>query len=261
MTEKEYILTYILNCSRADLYAGNFAQKDNLDSELSQILARRKNGEPVQYITGRVEFMGLEFKVDRGALIPRPETEILAEEAIKIAQGSRRKAKNIMDIGTGSGNIVISLAKNLPNCKFSAVDISVDAIQVAKENAVLNNVEDRIEFIVSDLFSGIETNNQFDLIVSNPPYIVSTELDSLPPEVKCEPRLALDGGRDGLDFYRRIIKEITAYLRKGGVLLMEIGFNQASPIREILEASENLQILQIIKDYSNIERVIILERV
>lgn len=261
MTEQEYILTYLLDCSRADLYLKDFKRDARLSERMDRILARRKIGEPIQYLIGSCEFMGLNFKVDKQVLIPRPETEILAEEAIKIAQNEKRKAQNILDIGTGSGNIAIFLAKFLPESRITAIDISSGAIELAKENAILNNVASRIEFAVSDLFSGINKEKQFDLIVSNPPYIRSNDLPELPVEVKYEPQMAMDGGKDGLDFYCRIIKDSPDYLKKDGIILMEMGYNQSISIQEIFNSSGNFEILQVISDYSRIERVIIAQMI
>ena len=261
MTEKEYILTHILNCSRLDLYLDKFPAEEKFSAALFRILERRKKGEPIQYITGSSEFMGLDFKVDKRVLIPRPETEILVEEALKIAQSSEPTAQSILDIGTGSGNIAISLARYLPECKITAVDISENAIKVAAENADLNQVKGRVEFIVSDLFSALAKSGEFDLIISNPPYISTVEMENLPPEVRYEPRLALLAGPESLDFYQRIIKDCPPYLKKGGIILLEMGYNQGIPIQEIFRQSGNFKILKVVPDYGNIERVIVAQKI
>lgn len=268
MTEKEYILTHILNCSRLDLYLDKFSAAEKSGAELSRIMARRKQGEPIQYITGSCEFMGLTFKVDKRVLIPRPETEILVEKAIDLVRSSdfarlsaRQGVRSILDIGTGSGNIAVSLARYLPECKITAIDISAAAIELARENARLNRVESRIEFVVSDLFSALDESRPFDLIISNPPYISNLEMENLPPEVKYEPRLALEAGQDGLDFYQRIIKDCPAYLKKEGIILLEMGYNQGIPIQEIFRQSGNFKILKVVADYGNIERVIVAKKV
>jgi release factor glutamine methyltransferase len=224
---------------------------------IASVLKRRVRGEPIQYILGKTEFMGLEFKLTKDVLIPRPETEILVETVIKIASGSRPQASGckIMDIGTGSGNIAISLAKILKNCKIVAIDISQEAINVARGNALLNGVVDKISFINQDFFSPQPFS--FDFIVSNPPYIPTLEINTLQPEISYEPRIALDGGRDGLDFYRRIIAESPEYLKEGGYLIMEIGFGQKDRIKNIFQKSENFEIIEVVRDYSSIERVIV----
>ena len=259
MTESELLFTELLNYSRDELYLFNKRQLSQRQTRfLANALRRRFQGEPIQYILGKTEFMGMEFSLTPDVFIPRPETEILVETVIKLvtpqAPGARRY--DIMDIGTGSGNIAISLAKLLPNAKITATDISERALKVAKKNALLNNVE--INFLQSDLFSnyGLRTTD-YGLIISNPPYIPTAEINNLELELGYEPRLALDGGRDGLDFYRRIIPEIPAYLKKRGFLILEIGFNQYLAIKELFNSVKEFKIIEVAKDYNNIERVII----
>jgi release factor glutamine methyltransferase len=170
-----------------------------------------------------------------------------------------------MDIGTGSGNIAISLAKLLEKCRILAVDISKEAIDVARNNALLNNVSSKINFVNQD-FSNLQpaTCNlqpfSFDFIVSNPPYIPTQEIEALQPEVKYEPHMALDGGKDGLDFYRRIINKAPRYLRKDGFLIMEMGFNQKNAIKNIFQKTGYFEIIELIKDYNNIDRIIIAKK-
>jgi release factor glutamine methyltransferase len=275
MNETELLFSEVLKCDRVSLYQNPGLKLSRCDSEIiSGALKRRAKGEPLQYILGKTEFMGLEFKVDRNVLIPRPETEILVETAIKIASGLRTQASglNILDIGTGSGCIAVSLAKLLKDVKVTATDISDKAIVVAKGNAVLNKVEDKIDFIRQDLF-GLQSvacslkpefcspqPNLFDFIVSNPPYIATTEIGTLQREIRFEPRIALDGGRDGLDFYRRIIKEAPNYLVKEGYLILEIGFNQKIKIENIFHNSDDFEIIETVKDYNNIDRVVVARR-
>ncbi len=256
MNEAELVLTHLLNCDRLFLYLN---KDKNLDEDktalISSILKRRLKGQPVQYILGFTEFMGLEFKVDKRVLIPRPETEILVEAAI---QGLKNIEKpNVLDIGTGSGCIAVSLAKNIPNCKIKAADISPEALELAGQNADLNHLpHERIEFMQSDLFAGLSTQ-EFDLIISNPPYVPTQELKSLAREISFEPVLALDGGIDGLDFYRRITSQAAGYLKEGGLLAFEVGINQAGQVKDMLEAEEKFDDLRIIEDYNNIQRVLI----
>ncbi|MCX5702814.1 MAG: peptide chain release factor N(5)-glutamine methyltransferase [Candidatus Omnitrophica bacterium] len=268
MNEAELLFTEVLRCDRASLYQNPNATLGRNNSRLiSSALKRRIKGEPIQYILGKTEFMGLEFKLDRGVLIPRPETEILVETVIKIVSGFRIQASglNVLDVGTGSGCIAVSLAKFLKDIRVTATDISEKAITVAKENAALNKVEDKIDFIRQDLF-GLQLAacsmrpNLFDFIVSNPPYVLTAEIERLQPEIKFEPRIALDGGSDGLDFYRRIIKEAPCYLVKGGCLIIEIGFNQKGLIENIFHNSAIFEIIEIVKDYNNIDRVIVAQR-
>lgn len=259
MDEAELLFTSILGCGRLDLYKN---KKSLLNKEQSALLAgalrQRISGRPLQYILGKADFFGFEFKVNPDVLIPRPETEILVEKAIEITRSKEWGAGgiNILDIGTGSGCIAVSLAKLLPQAEIIAIDISAKALEVAKENARLHNVSERINFYQSDLFSSCELRPAaYGLIVANPPYIASGEIDQLQLEVKCEPRLALDAGIDGLDFYRRIIPRAAAYLKSGGYLLMEIGFGQREKIEKIFQNSPNFEIMEEIKDYSGIDRI------
>ncbi len=258
MNEAELLFTEILNYSnRTDLYLN----KDSLLAKdkaalVSTALKRRANGEPIQYILGKTEFMGLEFRVDKSVLIPRQETEILVEKAIDIVHSSKFKVQSILDIGTGSGCIAISLAKFIKNINVTASDISGDALKIAKQNASLNNAE--VTFLQSDLFAAYDlTPNTYDLIVSNPPYVATAEIEHLQPEISYEPRIALDGGRDRMDFYRRIIAQTPAYLKKEGYLIMEMGFNQCSAIKEIFNSFGNFRIVEVVKDYTHIDRVIV----
>lgn len=257
MNEAELLFTEALRCDRASLYQNSNATLSRSTSRfVSSVLKRRINGEPIQYILGKTEFMGLEFKVDKNVLIPRPETEILVETVIKIVHGQRSMVHSILDIGTGSGCIAVSLAKLVKDIKITATDISSDALKIARENALLNNI--KINFLLSDLFSNHElTTTNYELIVSNPPYIPTREIQTLQPEVRLEPRIALDGGSDGVDFYRRIIREAPRCLVKRGYLIIEIGFNQKSAIENIFHNSVDFEILEIVKDYNNIDRVIV----
>jgi release factor glutamine methyltransferase len=207
--------------------------------------------------------MGLEFKVTPAVLIPRQETEILVEVALRQLRtpNSELRAINILDLGTGSGCIAVSLAKLLRQAKITATDISESALEIARHNAESNNVADKIKFIQSDLFNNYELRTMnYELIISNPPYIASGEIDHLQPEVKYEPRIALDGGQDGLDFFRKIIIEAPRYLKKEGLLMLEVGFGQASAIKNIFQKSEDFEIIETVKDYHNIDRVMVAKR-
>ncbi|MFZ5800866.1 MAG: peptide chain release factor N(5)-glutamine methyltransferase, partial [Candidatus Omnitrophota bacterium] len=260
MNEQEYILTYILDCPRADLYLNEVKFNAAAQGKLEEILALRRRGLPLQYILGWVEFMGLNFKVDPRVLIPRPETEILVEAVLEETRRLKIEDGRLIDLGTGSGNIAVSLAKHLPNCRILATDISSVAITVARENSRLNGTDGQIEFLVCDLFSAIDSDKCFDVVVSNPPYISQQEMEGLAPEVKSEPREALFGGLDGLDFYRRIIKESPVFLKKNGLLIMEMGHNQSQAIQEIIRQSGLYRFEKIVNDYRDIERVIIVRK-
>jgi len=257
MNETELLFTDILNCSRASLYlnSGELLTKDKA-SFVSAVLKRRIKGEPIQYILGKTEFMGFNFLVNKDVLIPRPETEIVVETAVKQLSCV---AADILDMGTGSGCIAVSLAKLLPGSRITAVDISEKAVKTAQKNAVLNSV--KIDFLVSDLFSGRKLRDKkFDLIVSNPPYIPSSDIERLHSEVRHEPRIALDAGDDGLYFYRRLAREASRYLKEAGSLVMEIGFDQEGAIKNILQKSGYFEIMELVRDYSGINRVVIAKK-
>ena len=260
MTEAELVYSHIFNCDRLSLYLN----KDNcLDgdksAQIGRILKRRLKGEPLQYILGTTEFMGLEFKVDKRALIPRPETEILISSVLeKLKSRGRQIGLKILDLGTGSGCIAVSIAKLMSQVSVWATDISSPALELAKENADLHKV--KVKFLRSNIFSALKKEQiKFDLIISNPPYIARRELSGLAKEISFEPVLALEAGRDGLDFYRRIISQAAFYLNDDGLLAFEVGFNQAGRVKAILD-EQNFNVLDIIKDYNNIKRVVIAKK-
>jgi len=261
MTQDEILLTSILNCQRSDLYTGAVS----LSHRDTQEFFRKKNklscGIPLQYVIGNTEFFGLVFKVDERVFIPRPETEILVEEALKyIRNRNVDTGINILEIGTGSGCIAVSLAKNLNRVKITALDISYLALEVARENAKINSVEEKIYFGQSDIFLKCVESGTYDMIISNPPYIASCDMELLPQEVRREPAVALDGGPDGLGFYRRIIKEAPRFLKRDGLLFLEMGCGQCPAIKNIFQNTNNFEIIEVAKDYNNIERVAIARR-
>lgn len=263
MKEAELLFSELFGCDRASLYLNKGLRLGREKSSfVSAVLKRRSLGEPLQYILGKSEFMGLEFKVGPDVLIPRPETEILVEKTVSLLSGLPVSPSRILDLGAGSGNIAISLAQFFPQAKIDAVDVSEEALEVARANAVLNKV--KVNFMQSDLFSVFNTipgtqypiHRPYDVIVSNPPYIKSDEIDKLQIEVRREPRIALDGGKDGLDFYRRIINDAARYLRKQGLLVLEIGYKQLTGVKNIFQKSARFEIIEAVKDYNNIDRVI-----
>lgn len=232
---------------------------DQVDTDKSNnylvMIQKRAKHIPLQYLLGQWAFMGLPFKVNQNVLIPRADTEVLVEETLKIAKMAV-KPVGILDMCTGSGCIGISLAKFVPESSVKAVDLSKGALEVAEENAVLNNVQN-IEFICSDLFENV--SGKFQIIVSNPPYIESEEIQKLMPEVReFEPILALDGDLDGLKFYRKIIHECGNYLEKNGYLIFEIGCNQANAVSEILK-DHGFNHIRVVKDLPGLDRVVIAE--
>lgn len=196
--------------------------------------------------------MGLVFYVDENVLIPQPDTEILVESVIQIVNSLNKKDIKILDLCTGSGAIGVSLGKNLQKAKIFASDISTAAIEVAKRNSKSNNVE--IEFIKSDLFESI--NDKFNMIVSNPPYIETRSIEGLSNEVKNEPFIALDGGKDGLDFYRKIISEAPNYLSENGYLAVEIGYNQREAVEKLL-ITHGYKNIYSKKDLAGLDRIIV----
>jgi len=217
---------------------------------LNAILQRRKTREPLQYILGFVPFYNIILNTDNRALIPRDETALLVEQALDFIQ--KNNYKTILDIGTGSGAIAISVKKNAPETCVTAVDISEKAISLAKENAKENETE--IEFIKSDLFENLQ-NRKFDCILSNPPYIPTKDMEKLEKELSFEPKNALDGGSDGLDFYRDIICQAKEHLNKNGLLMFEIGFDQGDAVKTLLSKSGFTDSV-VLKDYSRLDRIV-----
>jgi release factor glutamine methyltransferase len=264
MTENELLLTNLLNCRRVDLYTGDYKFSDDQKEQLSYMQQLRAHHEPLQYILGSCEFMGLDFVVDHRALIPRPETEFLTETVIRHISHSRRKALRILDIGTGSGNIIVSLAHYLGCHSFTAVDISIEALSLAQENAQKHGVQERIDFIVLDALKDLHdlcvANSRFDIVVSNPPYIPRDEISRLSLEVQKEPHLALDGGKEGLDFYCAITRAAEQLLNPQGMIFLEIGDGQAEKIKEIVSSCSDLMVQSCIRDYTDTERILVLKR-
>ena len=249
------IMQYVLNKPREYLlvYDKSILM---LRQEVNYFKAIKKlcQGIPIQHITHRQEFMKMTFYVDENVLIPRQDTETLVEEVIKISK--KIGAKKILDLCTGSGAIAVSLAKYIEKSQITAVDISKKALNVAKLNAKNNEVENKITFVESDLFNNIK-KEKYDIIVSNPPYIKKEVLKSLDKEVQKEPKLALDGGYDGLDFYRKIINKAEEYLKFNGYLCFEIGYDQKEDVEDLLKNEEKYTNIQCIKDLCDNDRVII----
>ena len=235
----------------------------NLNKELTNeqeekflsMINDRLNCRPIAYIVEHREFMGLDFYVKEGVLIPRPDTETLVEEIIDLCKD---KEVNILDIGTGSGAITVSLAKYLSNANLTSFDIADIPLEIGKKNAIKNGVEEKVKFVKSDLFSAIKDKDvKFDVIVSNPPYIRKSDMNTLHTQVKdYEPYNALEGGIDGLDFYRNITKHSNLYLNKGGILAYEVGHDQAQDVAMIMKNNGYTNIYTK-KDIQGIDRVVI----
>lgn len=257
--DAEVLLCNILKCERIYL----IINKDKPLSEgqyaqFKEFIARRSKNEPVSYITGSKEFMSLNFCVTEGVLIPRPDTEILVEKIIEIF---KNKEAHIIDLCTGSGAIVVSLAYYLDKCSFVAVDKYDICLETAQKNAKKHNVSERIEFIKADVLKNPDFLNEFDCIVSNPPYIKNDVLPSLPTDVKdFEPEYALDGGNDGLIFYRKITDLACKSLKSGGILGYEIGFDQGENVAEILKDTNEFLNISVIKDLAGLDRVVLAEK-
>lgn len=226
--------------------------------EYRELIEKRFCGVPVQYITGIQEFMGLEFYLEEGVLIPRPDTEILIE---KVLDSIDKDGKyNIIDIGTGSGAITVSLAKYIQNSYIYSIDISQKALNIARKNAMKNDVMSKISFLNGSLFKPLEDigiSEKIDILVSNPPYIPTRDIDNLQIEVsKFEPKLALDGGEDGLDFYREIINKAPRVLKNNGLIALEVGHDQARRVIKLMEEKEKYVDIEMTKDLAGIERVV-----
>lgn len=250
--EAELITAHALSIARDELYCHPHRRLTPLESStLESLVARRCRGEPLQYLLGYTEFFGCRLRLTPAVLIPRPETEELVELLVLTYRGSH-VPQRVLDVGTGSGAIAIALARAWPKSSFVAVDISVEALALAHENAFQNGVSERICFLRSEWFSAV--TGEFDLIVSNPPYVRTEYLERAPQELLYEPREALDGGADGLDAIRRIIAESPRYLRPHGALYLEIAADQGEHVRDLLIHNGSFREIEIIKDLANRER-------
>ena len=258
----ELLLAHCLNFSREGLYIHlQDSFKEEEKKKFERLIERRISGEPLQYLLGHQEFWSIDLKVDPRALIPRPETELLVEHALLlIGETSSQGAPSVLEIGTGSGAISIALAKERKDLSIVATDISGEALLLARENALLADVLSRIQFIQGDLFAPLRRlgkREPFDLILSNPPYISRSEIRDLAREVKdFEPIVALDGGEEGLDFYRKILSAAPSYLKKGGWLLMEVGQGQGEKISERIMTEGQFHRPELVQDFSGIGRVV-----
>ena len=257
--DSEVLLAGALKVSREELYLRPDRVLEEREVRVGQsFVERRIHREPVAYILGSKAFWDLEFKVDQNVLTPRPETEILIECFFKKAKTyPANYPLRILDIGTGSGNIAVVAAREFPHSQVTAVDISDAALSIAKENARLHDVFDRIRFLLSDLFEAIPEAT-FDFILSNPPYIETDKLPSLMPDVKCfEPVLALDGGEKGLDVYQRLIFQAHDFLTETGTLIVEMGETQAAGLTQLIKSHGGYNAPEVVRDYGGYDRVMI----
>jgi release factor glutamine methyltransferase len=235
----EILLAHAMGCERIKLFTQfESAPERNVLERFRELVRQAAAGRPIAYLTGTKEFFSLTFEVTPDVLIPRPETEVLVERAIHLVRESAGSVQSLVDLGTGSGCIAISLAKHLPEAVISASDVSEAALQVARRNANRHGVAERIDFRVGDLFTPWPASERFDAILCNPPYVATSESDALPATVRdFEPHAALFAGADGLSVMRRLIGEAPGRLRAGGHLLLEVAYNQASAVRGLLDES------------------------
>ena len=248
------LLSYVLKKDKVYLTINSdTALTDTEYAEFTKYIEQIIDGKPLQYITQKQEFMGMDFFVNEDVLIPQPDTEILVETVLDICKKYDKQSLRILDLCTGSGAIAISLSKIL-NTQVFASDVSIKALKVAEKNNVMNNT--KVEFIESNLFEKIN-GEKFDIIVQNPPYIKNEEIKSLSKQVQNEPYIALAGGEDGLDFYRKIIDEAYKYINKNGYLCLEIGYDQKEDLIKLIKQNENYEYENCIKDLSNNDRCII----
>jgi release factor glutamine methyltransferase len=234
------LLGHALSVDRTYLVTrSNLQIEDNRYQSFVEMVARRAAGEPLQYITGRQEFYGLDFLVTPDVLIPRPETELLFEWVVDLLDAIQRPV--VLDLGTGSGCIAVTVAFHIPAARVIATDISAAALEVARQNAARQNLLSRVEFLEGDMLAplaGLDLEGAIDILASNPPYVPARDSHLLQRELDWEPREALFGGEEGLDFYRRLLTEGMHYVRPGGYLVCEIGYSQLDQVREMIDAAE-----------------------
>lgn len=256
----ELLLAHVLKCPRIDLYShGERTLSDSHLAAFKELLKRRLNREPLQYITGTSVFMGLPLRVDRRVLIPRPETETLVEQVMLTCGEMGGEAEvRILDVGTGSGNIAVSIAKFVPRVQIVGLDISEDALDIATINARVHEVTDKVQFRKTNILRPLDEDfpRDFHILVSNPPYCLQGDWNTLQPEVRrFEPKIALDGGEDGLNFYRRILRVAPTVVRPGGRVLFETGHDQSALVAGMMEECR-LRDIQIVEDLQGIPRVV-----
>jgi release factor glutamine methyltransferase len=259
--DAQILLGHVLGYDKTYLTVNYDQQPSEADrTRFKDLIQRRVAGAPVAYLVGVRDFYLLPFEVTPAVLVPRPETETLVAEALAALKPLTAPA--VLDLGTGSGCIAVSVAHQKKDARVTAVDVSADALEVAKRNAARHGVAGRVEFLHGDLFAPLPDGATFDLVVSNPPYIAHHEFPTLPPDVRDhEPRTALDGGPDGLDFYRRIAAGVGPFLKPGGRLLLEIGAAQEPDVRAALAGRPELEVGPTLKDLAKLPRVVTARRV
>ncbi len=270
LSDAEMLVFHVFNMDRLDAYVENPEIRSADSAKVRRLLKRRLKGEPVQYIIGSIDFLGLTIRVGQGVLIPRPETELLVEEVIKTVQGSKFKVQEsllnveyrtsniehllILDLCTGTGCIALSLAREFPDAKVYGTDLSIDALVYAEKNAEANRIGN-IQFFRGSLFEPVK-GKKFDIITANPPYIRRDEIETLQREIRdWEPVAALDGGMDGMDFYRAILSSAGGFLNPGGFIFLELGYDQAEAVQKVARA-EGFRNVTVINDYAGIGRIL-----
>ncbi|GAW93816.1 peptide chain release factor N(5)-glutamine methyltransferase [Calderihabitans maritimus] len=267
LSEAQQLLGYVLGCSRTALLirVDQILTAGDYEKYMS-LVKKRAERYPLQYLTGHQEFMAMDFLVNPNVLIPRPDTEVVVETALELIK--KYNYRSVVDVGTGSGAIAISLARLATGIQVYAVDFSQEALKLARENALRLGVAKQVKFIQGDLLGPFFLQEkekkhrirQFDLVVSNPPYIPSAQIENLQPEVRYEPRAALDGGPDGLEVYRRLIPQAADVLRPEGHLVLEIGCDQAEQVVSLIRTNGCFEHIQVGKDYARRDRVVVARR-
>lgn len=254
--EAQILLSHILKCKRIDLYVRSEDETtEEQRTAFKTMIKKRVEGCPVAYLVGQREFYQLAFDVNPSVLIPRPETEFLVVECLRLLKG--KESPSLLDIGTGSGCIALSIAHQHPTVRLAAVDISADALAVARANAAKYGLSERVRFLEGDLFAPV-ASEQFDIVVSNPPYVSENEMAALAKDIRdYEPRLALFGGPDGLAVYRRLIADAARHLERGGHLVLEIGATQEKAVRSLIEQQLGLEVIATRLDGQKLPRIIV----
>ncbi len=259
LAEVEIILEKLLGVERIEVHLhGARLITDAILKKFNKIIEKRETRYPLQYILGEAYFYGRRFLVSPDVMAPTPETELLCELAINYVKNENLETADVLDVGAGCGVICVTIGCELENCWLTAVDKSQAAIGMARKNAALHGVGSKINFIKSDIFSGVDSDAKFDLILSNPPYIAEGDYKDLPPEVLADPKISLVGGVEGLDVIKKLIEKAPEYLKSNGRLMFEIGYTQGEKIKSMTDDDTRYRSFTIVKDLNDIDRIVIL---